>query len=367
MKIAFLIPSLGAGGAERVLTHMANYWAKRNNLVVIFTLEAGTSFYPLASGVRHIPLGREFPSGTMRKARYLFGQIRKLRRHLRKQQPQVLIAFLDIAILAAIAATRFLPTKVIVSERNNPYVRKTNPMLQSLNHWLYHWADQLVLQTYQIADTFPHLRRKITVISNPLSLPRYQIPDESYVANLRHKTVVCMGRLTVQKQYDKVIRAFYQFSQGKSGWKLILLGEGEERENLEQLRAQLHLDEAVSLPGSTDNPQEVLKGASVFMLSSRFEGFPNALCEAMAIGLPSVATRCPYGPEEIIEHGRNGWLVPVDDPTAWAKALETVTSDVMLYQRLGKEAKKVTATYGIDRIMHQWDQVIYDITGISVK
>lgn len=367
MKIAFLIPSLGAGGAERVMTHMANYWAQKNNSVIIFTLEPEASFYPLASGIQHIPLGERLPTNALQKGRYLLQQGQNLRRHLRQQQPQVLIAFLDIAIFMALVATRFLRVKVIVSERSNPYVRKTNPMLQSFNHLLYHRADRLVLQTQRIADTFPRLRRKITVIPNPLPPPHYQISDESYAASLERKTVVCIGRLTALKQYDKVLRAFHQFSQNKVGWKLILLGEGEERENLEQLRAQLHLDEAISLPGNTGNPQEVLKEASVFMLSSRFEGFPNALCEAMAVGLPSIATRCPYGPEEIIEHQHNGWLVPVDDPIAWAEALETVTSDISLYQKLGKEAKKVVSTYSIERIMQQWNQVIYDIKGISVK
>ena len=163
------------------------------------------------------------------------------------------------------------------------------------------------------------------------------------------------------------MQAFHQFSRQETGWKLILLGEGEERENLERLRTQLRLDEAVSLPGNTTDPQAVLKEASIFMLSSRFEGFPNALCEAMAVGLPVIATRCPYGPEEIIQHKHNGWLVPVSDPAAWAEALKVVTSDLSLYQKLGKEARKVTDTYAIERIMPQWEQVIYNISGTPVK
>lgn len=338
---------------------MANYWARDENSVTIFTLEAGESFYSLVPGVQHISLGKKLPNGAFRKSWHLLCCSRNLYRHLRQFQPQVLVAFLDIAILLAIIVTRFLPTKVIVSERSNPYVRKTNRWLQPLNHKLYHSTDCLVLQTHRIAETFPTLKNRITVVPNPVPPPPHQIPDDSYPASLKAKTIVCIGRLNSLKQYDKVMRAFHQFTRDKADWKLIILGEGEERARLEHLRAELHLEEAVSLPGTTKNPQEVLARSSIFMLSSQFEGFPNALCEAMAVGLPSVATRCPYGPEEIIQHGQNGWLVPVDNPASWAEALETITSDISLYQKLGIGAKKIVRTYSIESVMQQWEQVLH--------
>ena len=362
VNVALLIPSLGAGGAERVITHLANYWAQQGYSVVIYTLEPSVSFYALLPGVQHVPLGEGVPSGSLRKASYLVSRIRPLRRQLRQQQSQVLIAFLDIAISLAIVATRFSRVKVVVSERSVPHVRKTNPWLQSLNHWLYRWSDRLVLQTQRIADTFPRLQHKITVIPNPVPLPSTQIDDASYPTHLAYKKVVCMGRLTALKQYDKVLRAFHQFTRSRPGWTLTILGEGEERENLERLRAELGLDESVHLPGTTTQPAEVLRQASVFFLSSRFEGFPNALCEAMAIGLPSIATRCPYGPEEIIQHQQNGWLVPVDYAPTWAEALEIVTADVSRYQRLGIAAKQVVRTYGTERVMQQWEATIRQAT-----
>ena len=367
MKIALLIPSLGTGGAERVMTHMANYWAKKGNSVVIFTYGATPSFYPLLPKIQHVSLGEGLPVGSLRKIVYLLQHARALRRHLKQHQSEVLIAFLDIAILQAIIATRFLQTKVLVSERSVPYIRKTNQWLQPLNHLLYHWTNRLVLQTRQIADTFPRLQHKITVIPNPIPPPTLQIDDEQYSTQLSYKTIVCMGRLTALKQYDRVIRAFHQFTEDRAGWKLIILGEGEERENLERLREELNLTETVHLPGTTTSPPEVLTKASIFFLSSLFEGFPNALCEAMAIGLPAIATQCPYGPEEIIQHGHNGWLVPVNDSAAWAEALEAVTSDQSLYQKLGREAKKVADTYSINHVMQQWEAVIYDIAGTKVK
>ena len=367
MDIALLIPSLGAGGAERVITHLANYWVEQGYSVVVYTLEAGPSFYALSSSVQHVPLGTNLPGGSIRKIGYLLRHVRNLRRHLRERSSQVLIAFLDVSILVAIFATRFSPVSVIVSERSNPYVRKTNPWLQSLNHWLYRWSDRLMLQTQRIADTFPRLQHKITIIPNPVLLPSVQIDDASYATHLGYKKIVCMGRLTALKQYDKVLRAFHRFAQNHPGWTLTILGEGEEREHLERLRAELGLNESVHLPGTTTQPSEVLRQASVFFLSSRFEGFPNALCEAMAIGLPSIATRCPYGPEEIIQHQQNGWLVPVDDFSVWTEALETVTADVSRYQRLGIAAKQVTHTYALERIMQQWEDVLYDVTSVSVN
>ena len=158
MKIVFLIPSLVAGGAERVITYMANYWAGQSHNVSVITLDhpQHTSFYPLHRCVELIPLGLLRPqSSVVFKLIRLRKQLVTVRKQVRQNRPDVVIAFLDITIFLTIVLTAHLPVSVVVSERNNPYRNTTNLWLQRVNNWLYRFADAIVLQTHRIASTFP--------------------------------------------------------------------------------------------------------------------------------------------------------------------------------------------------------------------
>lgn len=359
MRIAFIIPTLSAGGAERVVTHMANFWAERKYQVSIITLShpKESPFYTLSSKVELVQLDLLEEKKSFQKLFLFYKQWNAVRNEVKRIQPNVLIAFLDITIFLALAIRPFIKAKVIVSERNNPYLNETHPLLKKINHFLYQYADQLVLQTFQIAHTFSErLQNKITVIPNPVVVPEVRI--ENYEKGSSTYTIMSMGRLKWQKGYDILIKAFAPLAKTYKEWTLVIIGEGDERTQLETLSEKEEISEQVKLVGRKSNPHEMLKEASIFVLSSRFEGFPNALCEAMAIGLPCVATRCPFGPDEIIEHDINGLLVEANDDDALRDALASLMRSAVLRKRLGEQAQHITEQFAITKVMAQWEQLV---------
>lgn len=370
MKIAFLIPTLGAGGAERVVTLMANFWAEKGHSVVIFSMDdpANPPFFTLNTKVQYHPLNLlKEEENYIGKTWRTISQILSVRKQVKQYKPDVLIAHLSIAIFLAITSTLFLKQKVVIYEGTNPYLATTNKYLKNLNNFLYRFADRMVLQTHQIAKTFPsHLQQKISVIYNPITKPEVQLHSEDYPRNFSNKTIVSVGRLVLPKAQEVLIEAFHIFAKKKPEWSLLILGEGEERQKLETLCATLNITEKVALPGRVKNPLDLLKNCTIFVLSSRYEGLPNALCEAMSIGLPVVATRCKFGPEEIIQHRKNGLLVPVEDAQAISKSLEELANDINLCEQLGTNAKDIVNVCSIERVMSLWEGVIKSINP-SVK
>lgn len=366
MKVAFLIPTVGAGGAERVITLMANFWAEKGHTVIVFSLDspANPPFFKLNPEVQYYPLDLlKDKENYLGKISRTIVQILSVRKQVRKHSPDVLIAQLDIAIFLSVASTLLLKEKVIVYEGTNPYLSKTNQYLKKLNNFLYRFADHIVLQTHQIANTFPsHLLQKISVIYNPIIKPEVQLHSEDYSKNFAHKKIVSVGRLVPPKGFDVLIKAFHTFTRKRPDWLLLILGEGEERQKLETLCATLNISKQVALPGRVNDPLALLKDCTIFVLSSRYEGLPNALCEAMSIGLPVVATRCKFGPEEIIQHRKNGLLVPVEDASAISEALEELANDVNLCEQLGTNAKDVVNVCSVEKVMQQWEEVIDQLT-----
>lgn len=343
-----------------MLTRMANYWANQSNDVSIVILDHSRhlSFYSLHPNVDVTSLDLLQPKKQgVAKLIILANQLITVRRQLVKKKPEVVIAFLDITIFLALVSTRFLNIKVIVSERNNPYRNSTNRWLQRMNNYLYSLADSLVLQTGSIAATFPSTyHSKISVIANPIPPPVWEVTN--YSAQYAKKTVVAIGRLTPQKGFDMLIRAFAQFVHKHTAWQLRIVGTGEEEHYLAQLCEELSVTHCVLFPGSVTDIEEVFSESSLFVLSSRFEGFPNTLCEAMAVGLPVIATRCEFGPEEIVRHEENGLLVPAEDVGALTEALDKLVSNPQLGEQLGANARTITHTLSVDKIMQQWETLI---------
>lgn len=263
-------------------------------------------------------------------------------RYLRREKPVALLSIL-YANLIAVWSRRYAatPTRVILAEHNTlSSVAKGEGDLRwqiypQLARWFYPWADGIIAVSDGVAADLVHLthipRERIPVIYNPIITPelfeKSKAPiDHPWFTSGQPPVVLAVGRLTSQKAFDVLIQAFDLVRKSHS-LRLMILGEGEERHTLEGLISKLGLNEDVSLPGFVPNPYNFMAHATVFALSSRWEGLPTVLVEAMALGIPIVATDCPSGPREILKDGKYGHLVPVDDPVALAAALEMGLAD----------------------------------------
>ena len=224
---------------------------------------------------------------------------------------------------------------------------------------LYRYADAVVVQSAAVRDWASKFVRAtaIHVIPNPVHLVRNG-SEYSPCGRSSNRTVVAMGRLTRQKGFDVLLPAFRRSAEKHAGWSLLILGEGEERRSLEALVIELGLQGNVKLPGLVEDPVPILQTADLFIMASRYEGFPNALLEAMACGLAVIATDCPSGPREIVRDGVDGVLVPPNDVDALGSAMDRLMAHEPERQRLGANAMKITERFGVEKIMNMWDDLL---------
>ena len=329
MRIAFFLPTLGGGGAERMQIHLANALAARGHGVcMVVGKAAGPVRESLSPAVQLVDLA---------KGRSLSALL-PLARYLRRQKPQVLISALSHGNFVALLARRLAPfsrTKVIVTERNALGARLHDagrgwrlafPLLLRL---LYPLADRVVGVSRGVSAevrAFAGLGHDaVTTINNPtvtadLAKQAGMAPERKDLLALDRPIVATAGRLGPQKDQACLLRAFAR-SAPRHDAVLVILGEGPLRGELEGLAERLGISERVFFLGFVANPLPFLKRCKLFVLSSRYEGFGNVLVEALYCGLPIVSTDCPHGPAEILDGGRYGTLVPVGDDAALAEAM----------------------------------------------
>jgi glycosyltransferase involved in cell wall biosynthesis len=270
----------------------------------------------------------------------------------------VVVSFLNYTNVLALAACRGLPVPVIVSERADPRVVDIGPAWSALRRLTYRNCALLIAQTPTIARLFEPLAcGRVRVIPNPVQLPA-ATPAAAAAAQpavLQEPTILALGRLHHQKGFDLAIRALALLPAECDAWKLVILGEGPARQELEAIRDELGLAARVSLPGAVPEPGAWLRQAQIFLLPSRSEGFPNALCEAMAAGLPVVAADCRSGPADIITPEVDGLLVPPEDPRALAAALARLARSPELRTRLARNAPAVVERFSLTSVLAAWD------------
>lgn len=368
VKILFFVSSLNAGGAERVATTLTNAWAGRGDDVILVPtyLTKHASFYPLDSAVRQLWL-TDCPGRGLRRALPGLGKWLAIRKLIRTTRPDVVVSFLTNVNVNVLIAAAGLSVPVIVSERTNPaYSRSAGGVLRLLRRLTYWRARVVVLQTQASVAPFrtrvPGLR-DVAVVPNPLPpglsvdcsvSTAERLPDSA--AGRRH--IAAMGRLVNLKQFDVLIDAFSQLAITYPKWDLMIWGDGPLREALTHKIDSVGLQGRVVLGGSTQQPWQVLSRADVFAMTSRVEGFPNVLLEAMALGLPCVALDCPSGPAELSRNGQDALLVPLNEPDALVGALGRLMADPEYRQQLGRRAAlSVRQRYGLAQILTQWDDV----------
>jgi glycosyltransferase involved in cell wall biosynthesis len=361
MRIAMAISSDDIGGAQRVMALMANYWAALGHHVTLVSL--GPPFkdrFALHRLVKRVPLNLSSDSAHLGQALYQNAlRVLRLRDQLRQLQPDVVISFMGSTNVLTILASRGLGIPVIISERTNPHRQAIGSVWKSLRSLLYRHADALVVQSSALRDWARGVAgsARVDIIPNPVN-PEFNGSVKETGRRESGHTVIAMGRLVRVKGFDLLIEAFARCAGQHPEWSLVILGEGEERSNLESLIVVKGLQDRVRLAGQVPRPSRILGQADLFVLSSRFEGFPNALMEAMACKLAVISTDCPNGPRDIVRDGMDGLLIPPDDVNALAKGMDRLMSDPVERQRLGASAMEVTERFSINKIMSMWNELI---------
>ncbi len=364
MKIALVIGSVDKiGGAERVLISMANYWVKKNKSVTIYTLSnAEYNDKQEAKKISKFAVDRDVVISNCFETKNIFlgkfSPFYNLYKSIKSDKPNIIISFIKYPNIFSSLIGKALNIPVIISERTDPVFDTFGKEL-FLKRLTYKMADAIVLQTNSVKQSFKKL--KITfpaiqeVINNPLSSDF--LIEEDLFSKSREKIIIAVGRLCKEKGYDNLIKAFSLVDA--KDWQLQIIGRNEgEKTKLETIIKDLNLSERVKLLGEKSDVKEYYRRASIFSLSSLCEGFPNVLCEAMAMGCACVSVDCTYGPSEIISNNKNGLLVPSDSLEALAEGMQCLINDQELRMNIGNEALTIRKELNITTIIQKWDDLI---------
>jgi GalNAc-alpha-(1->4)-GalNAc-alpha-(1->3)-diNAcBac-PP-undecaprenol alpha-1,4-N-acetyl-D-galactosaminyltransferase len=368
MKVTLVIYALEAGGAERVMSIVANYWATQGWKVTLIILADATkpAFYQLASEIElhHLGIIGDSPN-LLALLRTGWSRIEILRSAIVASQPDAVISFLNTVNVLTLIACRNLKIPTIVSEHIYPEFADVNLVWRLLMKWTYRWADRVTLLTQNALPFYPASQGyRSIVIPNPVLTPD---PDTTTERLIPTPSLIAMGRLRPQKGFDLLLAAFAKVRSKYPDWHLTILGEGSMRSELEALRAQLGLCECVHMPGSVKNVNAHLRQADLFVMPSRFEGFPMALCEAMACGLPVLAADCLSGPRDIIREGVDGILVPIEDVDALATGLDRLMGNPTERRQLAQAAPQVLERFGLERVMDIWTDTVKQVVDLPMK
>lgn len=364
MRLVFAISSLDMGGAQRVAVNLIREWQARGwkiTLVVTWSGNGSSSYYDIPAGVEIVYLADVVKS---RWGGRIAGQLRRvfaLRRLIKARQADRVVAFVTDANLFAIAASLGLGVKVIVSERSYPPAEGGSRFYGKIRLLLYPYADRVVIQTRRglewVARAIPTARGM--AIANPVVLPLpTSLPtlDPAVLLDAETRLILAAGRLVPEKGFDVLIDAFARCCDRQSRWQLAIIGEGPERAALEQRIAAADLIGWVHLFGSAGNIADWYQRAEIFTLTSRYEGFPNTLLEAMAHGCAVVSFDCDTGPADMIITGKNGLLLGRSpDTETLAHALTTLMTDDQRRQSLANAARGVSQRFSMAAILTQWD------------
>ena len=372
MRVTFVISSLGLGGAERTMSIMANYWAAKGWDITLICLDgSATPFYELHPNVHHVPLG---VSGASSNAfvgvTNNWVRIRAVRRTIISNRPDVVISFMETLNVLTIIATRFLRIPVVVSEHMLPWIPlyEYGSTRTPLSHLIwkmlrartYPFCSLLVVLSAEYGRYYaPSIQARTKVIPNCV---KYVAEDAVSLPNgASRPLIIAMGRLAAEKGFDHLLTAFSRLGDKFPQWFLVILGEGPMRTELESMIAQLGLSRRAHLAGAVAKPYAYLQQADLFVLSSRFEAFPNALLESMAAGVPVVSYDCCEGVRDIVRDGVDGVLVPPGNLEALVSAMENVMNDQAKRSRMADRAMEVRERFSVEKIMQMWEDAIQGV------
>lgn len=358
MKISFLVVNLGCGGVERTVSYLSEYFAAQGEEVSIICI-SDEQFYDISPNVKLIKLN--IPSaciGKVDRLKKITLRYVKIIETLIQEKPDCLFC-LDAEMIRYIYwQHRFGSFKLITSERNNPLMddsKKKKRKYKSFRN-----SDGIVFQTERAKACFPKdIADKGTVIPNAVG--------NEYVFKVvpvseRRSVITAAGRLTEQKDYPTLLKSFSIFFKEHPDFKLEIFGNGELMDSLKSMAIKLGIGDAVEFKGSVKDAISPIASSSCFVMSSLYEGMPNALMEAMAVGVPCVSTDCPFGPRELIENEKEGLLVPVGDVEALAEAMNRMVEEKEFAEKCGKSARAIVEKQSVDMISRLYLNYAYQIT-----
>lgn len=360
MKILFCIDSMTSGGAERVIANLSNYLVKQNNDVTILTLLNRESSYELDKKVKYDSLKiREGKKNIYQKIKSIFENRSKYLKYLKENKHDIVISFLPRASYYSAMVCKKSKTKLIISERNDPESIYNTLLKKIFTKYLYNKADGFVFQTKMASEYFSKkIQKKSIIIPNPVN-DKFLIKPYS---GERKKEIVSVGRLTEQKNQILLIEAFKIINEKYSDYKLVIYGDGPLRLELEEKIKEYNLTDKIKLPGISKDILNNIYDSSMFILSSNYEGMPNALMESLALGIPSISTDCPCGgPKELIVNNKDGLLIPVNDLKSLVNAIETLINNEDMCQEFSKNSNKKMKAYNVSEINKKWISFIKKI------
>jgi GalNAc-alpha-(1->4)-GalNAc-alpha-(1->3)-diNAcBac-PP-undecaprenol alpha-1,4-N-acetyl-D-galactosaminyltransferase len=357
VKIACIIHSLDGGGAERVIASLASRLAARHHAVTLITLDDGArERHAVDRGVARRRLD------LMSESRGLFAKIVQTRRRVKalrdaivEAAPDAVLSFCDRTNVLVMMATRNLGIPVVISERSDPLQQNLGTAWEYLRDRSYPRATAMVALTETSAW---YLRKRfgstVDVIPSAVDIP--PLTSDRALAT-RQRRIIGVGRLEREKGFDRLVDAFAKIAGNCPGWSLRILGEGSMRGSLERRIDHHQLADRIELRGWVRPVWEELAASTIFALPSRYEGFPSALLEAMAVGVPSVAVDCESGPRSVINNRRCGLLVP-DSVGALADGIDQLIKDDSRRETLGAGGKDVVARFSWDSMVDAYEGVL---------
>jgi glycosyltransferase involved in cell wall biosynthesis len=355
MKTLFILGGLSVGGAEKTVHALAHHRLDQGDEVVVAAL-SGTevsSYLPYHKGItiRSIEDGKSIESGGLVR---LWKRIQFIRRLVREVNPDIIVSFLTKVNIAAILSTIGSKVPLVISERNNPVQQKNSAWTPIFVRILYPLASCIVMQTANASQILSKKARSRSVII-PNAASGIAVAEKLDRPKAR---IVAAGRLVEQKGFDLLIEAFSLIASRVPDASLVIYGEGRDANSLQQLIENHKMTKRIKLAGLSAKPHSWVEDGEIFVLSSRFEGFPNVLLEALSAGLAVVSFDCDWGPADILENGQDGLLIGPGDVEGLASAMERLLVDKELRHKLSNNGRLKSKKFSTEQVFSLWDDTL---------